>query len=592
MSKCRGLASHLALKRQPCYRRRHSNSAHGDSSASAASDSTAAPSQLLRYALSGDTDIHPTPARRYTTPIQLDKDLELILSKRTFGAQHQRGKVVSLPGRRVPTDLQEVSDLQQLNLWFEQYVAAGCQLPILDDLLSDALVRLRDEGAEIPPAIRLSGLYYACQSLSVPAIRYHLKHLLHIPSEYGKRAEDLAQCLLRTVRTVRFSNPAYDTRPILELVAEPIDNPKQKTVFSRLPFSEGMSTLIELLCELGATNAHKDVWDALMRRIEGCQRSRTLSWSMVDDAYKSVLVFFKFGMTEYGVSCMNQISKTVKKMSPSLQIRSELAALLNKKGIDVPPIIEVRIQATLRRKLKQQGTKRTDDVKVGDDMMDFSMVLSLLEHINNYGTSVSASEIANVIDSLNECAGLTIPLFKDSSPNRSVEYAWSPQWVPGVSSSAIISFSQNSQTLGLLRAQIASRGIIFSPERSRNLVQLGHLVRRELISGEQGETTPEDGPDTWTKTGYLVVFDRVSAEYLLIYLGEDIKIIDPEYRPHSGDALSGDFEKHTLIGSLAHISMPKSVQHLNRGIGKVITPVKNSANRYVLDLDSGANLRP
>ncbi|KAF3402398.1 hypothetical protein DPV78_004066 [Talaromyces pinophilus] len=612
MSRCRGLVFHLS-KRQPCYRRCLSTgSAHIDNSASAASDSTVAPSQVIRYALSGDPETHTTTIRK-TTRNNINNDLELILSKRKLDKQHWLGRLISLPGgARVPTELRNVSNLQELKLWFEQYIAAGfVPRSALNVFLKDVLVRCekssssleissllttvisrhKDAGVPVGLAIRNAGLYYAFQSFSVPAIRHYLHDLATYRVVLGvKNTEVLTQGLLRTLRTVRFADPAYDTRPLLELMAERPLNPKL-TFFAMAKFREGTnSPFIELLCELGASKAHEDMWDKLVEHITRRQRSRKgLTSALVDDAYKSIVIYLKFGMTDYAMSCMNFMSKTVKDMSPSLHLSTELAAILNEKGLEVPAIVEAPIQKALSQALEQQDSASTVDVKFDDGMVDFSIVQSLLARINDNGTSVSASKIAVLIDALNDCAGLTIPLFIELFQDHGIEYAWSPQWIPGVSDSSRMSFTQqDSQTLGLLRARIASRGIIVSSERSRNLVQLGHLMRREFIpdSIQNNETNP------WTKTGYLVVFDRISAEYLIIYMGEDITIIDPEYQPHTEQDSFIDYEQHPLLGSLSHVAMPASAHDFDRGISEVITPVKNAANRYVLDLDSGVSLQP
>jgi hypothetical protein len=516
-----------------------------------------------------------------------------------------------LPGSaRSPTDLRNVSDLQELKLWFEQYIADGFSptselKDALKDPLKDALLkcekssssleilsvlttvisRLKDAKVPTINKLHFHGLYYAFQSFSVPAIRHHLAFIVSPAS--AKSTEELTQCLLRTLRTVRCADPAYDTRPMLELVAERTSNTigpqKPFLIFAR--FNKGTySSFIELLCELGASKAYKDMWDDLMKHIARVQRSPAAADTpvMVDDAYKSVLIFLRFGMTDYAVSCMNDMSEKFQDISPSVHIATDLAAILNEKGLKVPAIVEEPIQKMLSQALEQQDSASTADLKSDDD---FSIVRSLLARINSNGTSVSASKIAILIDGLNDCAGMTIPLFTESSENRDFEYAWSPQWMPGVSDSAMMSFSlRDSQTLGLLRAQIASRGIIVSSERSRNLVQLGHLVRRQHLSHRyQGN---------WTKTGYLVAFDRVSGEYLVIYVGEDLKIIDPEHRPHSEQSSSDHYEQHPLLGSLSHVDMPARFHYLGRDISKVITPVKNAANRYVLDLDPGVSLQP
>lgn len=598
--------SHLS-KRQPCHHRWLSNgSAHIDNSTGAANDSTVAPSQVLRYALSGDPETHTTTLRK-TTRSKINDDLALILAKRKLDRRDPHGRLISLPGgARVPTELQNVSDLQELKLWFEQFIVAGFSpMSELDVSLKDALVRCekssssleilsvlttvisrhKDTDVSIPKSVIDAGLYYAVQSFSVPAFRYHLA------SYRGKldvrTTKELTQGLLRTLRTVRFADPGYDTRPILELVADTTG--PGSTFLTVAQFGEGTyAPFIELLCELGASKAHEVMWDKLVEQIVEIQRSsKILTSAMVDDAYRSVVIFFKFGMTDYAMACMDFMSKTVTDMSPSLDLATELAAFLNENGLEVPAMVEEPIQKALSQALEQQDSASTENTDLGNDMADFSTVRSLLARINDNGTSVSASKIADLIDALNDCAGLAIPLFIESFENYDIEYAWSPQWIPGVSDSSRISFSlHDSQTLGLLRAQIASRGIIVHSDRSRNLVQLGHLVRREFYSGASQESTP------WTKTGYLVVFDRLSAEYLIIYMGEDIAIIDPEYRAHPEQSPVTGYEQHSFIGPLSHVAMPTSVQDLDRDISGVITPVKNAASRYVLDLDPGVNLQP
>lgn len=570
-----------------------------------------APSQVLRYALSGDLETHTTS--RKTTQLKINDKLELILSKRKLGKEHKYGSLISLPGSaRVPTELRNVSDLQELKLWFEQFIVAGfwpsselkvslkdallrCEklsssLEILS-VLTTVISRLKDAEIPIHEPIRVAGLHYAFQSFSAPAIRHHLA-TSKTPLD-PKTTDELTQCLLQTLRTVRLADPAYDTGPMLELVAErtsSISSP-EPTFLNLARFGEGSnSPFIELLCELGVKKAHKQLWNNLMEYISNIKRSpEGVTSGMVNDAYKCILIFLKFGRTDYAMSCMDDISKCVKDTSPSLHVSTELAAFLNEKGLIVPAIVERPIQEALNQALEQQGSESTDDAKFDDGMTDFSIVQSLLARINDNGTSVSASKVAVLIDALNDCAGLTIPLFTESFENGDVEYAWSPQWIPGVSDSAMMSLSlQGSRTLGLLRAQIVSRGIIVDSERSRNLVQLGHLVRREFIS----YNTQKDETNPWTKTGYLVVFDRISAEYLLIYMGEDIKIIDPEHRPHSEQSPLIDYKQHPLLGSLSHIAMPTSIQDLNRDIRDVMTPVKNAASLYVLDLDPGVSLQP
>uniref|UniRef100_A0A093V3G3 Uncharacterized protein n=1 Tax=Talaromyces marneffei PM1 TaxID=1077442 RepID=A0A093V3G3_TALMA len=294
MSRCRGLLSHLS-KRQPRYHRWLSNGiAHTNNSAGVASDSTVAPSQVLRYALSGDLETHTTS--RKTTQLKINDKLELILSKRKLGKEHKYGSLISLPGSaRVPTELRNVSDLQELKLWFEQFIVAGfwpsselkvslkdallrCEklsssLEILS-VLTTVISRLKDAEIPIHEPIRVAGLHYAFQSFSAPAIRHHLA-TSKTPLD-PKTTDELTQCLLQTLRTVRLADPAYDTGPMLELVAErtsSISSP-EPTFLNLARFGEGSnSPFIELLCELGVKKAHKQLWNNLMEYISNIKRS-------------------------------------------------------------------------------------------------------------------------------------------------------------------------------------------------------------------------------------------------------------------------------------------------------------------------------
>jgi hypothetical protein len=362
-------------------------------------------------------------------------------------------------------------------------------------------------------------------------------------------------------------------------------------------------------------------------------------------------LLYKYDMTDLATSALKEISEKVPNIEPSIKVSSRLAALLDKKGLQVPPAIEARIQKAMRDALNktsstssnqdfpnadQHNAALDDEVHMDEDVLELPTIRSLLDYISSHGTSLSASDIAVVIDALNECTGTTVPLFTFSTDEYGdYEYAWCPQWIPAVSGSALFSFSQTSQTLGLLRAKIMSRGIVYNEERARNLIQLGHLVRRkskltQLIRTDQGgamseysshgNSIPGSNRDfdedygrfgdviqqdefqedinqdhqtgTWTTTGYLVVFDRLSAEYLLLYMGEGIKILDPDYKyPTQTTAWIG-FSEHEHIGSLSHIDMPKRARDLDRDIGDVLTPVKDAADRYVFEIDAGDILQP
>ncbi|OKL58834.1 hypothetical protein UA08_05897 [Talaromyces atroroseus] len=600
----------LGSRRQACCQRWLSSSAHVNSS-------TVAPSQLLRYALSGN----PKNATTKTTGSKLDKELELVLSQQHFDFRKRQQKqkkmrLISLPGAQPPptTDLRRVANLHELQLWFEQHASADFKLPLKAKELKDALLhceklhssleilsvlnaiitRRRSTGVKIGSALCIAGLYYSSQSFSPSAFRFYLT-ALEAPLK-PRDSENVILCLLKTLRTIRLTNPTYDTRPVLELVAgENQENASsdKKRLIDMVELDDGLhSSLIELLLELGATKSHERVWGYLIYRIDLIKRIvGTPSSKIIDDAYRCILVFFKTGMMEFATSCLEQISEKAKKLPPSLHLSSELAAILNGYGLEVPTFIDEQTSQMDGLSL-DYDIASTDNLRLDSDMVNFSIVESLLARIGQHGASTSASQIALVIDALNDCEGATIPLFIQSVEDRTFEFAWAPRWIPVLSPLESISFTR---TLGLLRAQIATRKILISSERSRSLIQLGHLVQRELPSG--GLMNQKDWSSSWGKTGYLVVFDRVSAEYLVIYMGENFKLIDPEYQPHpegedKEECSSNIFEQHPVLGSLSSLLMPTNAQDLTRDIANVVLPVENAADHYFIDLDSGNGLQP
>lgn len=512
---------------------------------------------------------------------------------------------MSLPGAEVPKDLSEVSNLHELQLWFEQYIAArseyslsnrplrtallACEkshssLEILS-VLSALVVRLGLVGAEPSPSLRIAGLYYASQSFSAPALQYHIAALQIVDGQFSS---EIIQCLLRTLRTIRLTNPAYDTRSMLAVVTGEGSGTTNldKCLMDIVHLDYGSySTAMELLCELGTSKTHEELWKSIVKRLIDRPSS-----PLIDDAYKCILAFLRVHMTKYATSCMTQLIKILDDVPPCLPVASELAARLNEQGVQVPAVIEKPILHALSQALNEDTkTTSTEDTQLEDGMIDFSIVQSLLGRISQHGSSSSASQIAMIIDALNDCEGALIPLFTEIRNGRKVEFGWAPNWVPVISSSDSVSFSP---TLGLLRAQIVTRGFIPSLERCRNLIQLGHLVQRETSPEKQIDPSEDDMSSTWKLTGYLVAFDRVSAEYLVIYMGEDMQIVDPDFRQHVQQNLSDEIEQHALLGSLSCLVMPDKVADFNRDIAEVVRPVQNAANRYFLDLDPGDSLQP
>jgi hypothetical protein len=492
--------------------------------------------------------------------------------------------------------------LQDLQLWLEKHAASGFVAPIDRDSLRIALNkcekyhssqeilstlnafarRCNKSGIAAPNIIHIEGLRCASQIILPPALLYHVTKLSG-PVQ-GNDADIIINSLLKTLQTLRFNDLEYDTEVLLAIVAG--EGPQEQlcpvALFDNLLLNdESYSTAIELLQLLGASQRLKLISTSLLERL-----SKSPSPGLVNDTYFCLSTLLKTGEVDHVQVCLEPLLQTMNNTSniqASSNVSSQLLADLKNHGL----ADNWEVESLLRAAEGQPTNERDGDVGVQSlqmdgETMDFSSVESLMLQINQYGNSLSTSEIGIVIDALSDFEGFSIPLFIESLESGIQEFAWLPKWIPVARQSEDL--PDSSSAIGLLRARIAfSADTLVTPERSRNLFQLGYLVQRELLSTDDINSTGEVYAEDWVQTGYLVAFDRLSSEFVLLFVGEDSTLFGSDHL--SPTDVTETLQQHPLIGSLSALAMPTSPQDFHRDIEHVAFPVENAGSRYIFDID-------
>jgi hypothetical protein len=344
---------------------------------------------------------------------------------------------------------------------------------------------------------------------------------------------------------------------------------------------ESYSTAIELLQLIGARQRLKAILTLLMERLLS-----NPSTGLLTDAYSCLSALLKTGEVDHVKACLEslvQIIKIASNVHASPSVPSQFLADLQNHGLDDNPDVE-----RLLREAGDQHPNEWDDgagmqsIQMDGETIDFPSIENLIFQIQKYGNSLSTSEIGNVIDALGDCEGSSIPLFTQDLETSTQEFAWLPKWIPVARQDDYI--SDLSSSIGLLRARVAfSADTLVTPERSRNLFQLGYLVRRELLTEDRSAAEPY--AENWAQTGYLVAFDRLSSEFLLIFVGENSTLFGSNHLPRTDGSVTETLQQHPLIGSLSTLAMPTSPQDFHRDIEHAVFPVANAGSLYVFDSD-------
>lgn len=599
--KPRGLAARALARRRVCHTRclseftRANNGVRSDSYDAASS--TLAPSQLSRYLLGRELN-----TQEITTEIPSDDDVEFLLKFQSFQGLENR-KLLSPDGSPLfiqpPAHLRNVSNLHDLQSWFEKHAASGFVAELDRESLRIALNKCernhssqeilstlnaftqRCSGSDIvtPHIIHIEGLRCASQIHLPSALLYHV---MKLPGPVqGDDADIVIKSLLRTIKTLQFNDLEYDIEVLLAAVA---GEGSQKELYPVALFDKlllddkSYSTAIELLQLVGASQRLKTLSTSLLERL-----SKGPSFGLVNDAFSCLTALLKTGEVDHAKVCLEPLSHIMKDASnvpTSSIVSSQLLFDLQNHGLDDYLDVGSLLQAAEDQRMNEMQSLQMDG-----EAMDFSSIENLLLQIQQYGNSLSTAEIGLVIDALGDCEGTSIPLFTESLESGIQEFAWLPKWIPVARQSDYI--SDLSSGIGLLRARVASFSAdpIGTPERSRNLFQLGYLVRRENFSLDDTSSTGGAYAEDWEQTGYLVAFDRLSSEFLLLFIGEDSTLFGPDHLSPTSESVTETLQQHPLIGSLSTLAMPTCPQDFHRDIEHVAFPVENAGSLYAFDID-------
>ncbi|KAL1967329.1 hypothetical protein VTN77DRAFT_3375 [Rasamsonia byssochlamydoides] len=581
------------------------------------------PSQLLRFSLTGRTQQVENASQS-----DLDKRLEAHLVSRPLNGPHLRHLGPSRPQdeKAAYAELKHVSNLQELQLFIERNVVdSGDQRLLSRSALKQALVncqryhssreilsalnalisRLEKFQHRVSPYLHVEGMRYAAQCFSTPALEHHINSFQRIASVPLKVEDlvDIAKTLLFSLRTIFFADPKYDPSLMLGLIAGEGPHagvfPHKFRDISRFELG-AYSTYVKLLKEMRATKSLKAAWKSLSQQL-----TPDCCGEMLDDAYDCVLTFMDAGMTEFAMDCLKDLSSKVGDSPPSIPILSRLASALAEHELQAPStvfagqkgvqVLDDQLRHIERRLgiIWQEKSSRHSSINnplltatdrpllsIDSETVGFESVQRLVAEINALGGSHSRSDLGVIADLLNEHHGSEIPLFTQRLKDESWEFAWFPQCSPIEFSNNLtppgsdMSVPWSPAALGLLRARLDNRGLPVSLERSRHLMQLGYLAKR-----------PTNAAEDWRDTGYLVAFDRVRSDFVLVFIGKGSGIINPGLQYSS-------LEPCPRLGSISTLAMPGNPRNFKPRLEKTVFPSKEAGARYHFDVDPGMDLIP
>jgi hypothetical protein len=581
------------------------------------------PSQLLRFSLTGHTQQTQTASQS-----NLDKLLEARLLPWTLDGLHRRSHAYR-DETTFYAELKNVSNLHEFQLFFERNVIprheprqllrlvlkqalVNCQqshssreiLSALNALIS----RLEKLEIQVPPYFHVEGMRYAAQCFSTPALEHHLKGFRRLTSDTMKAEDalDIVRTLFFSLRTICFADPAYDSSLMLGLVAG--EGPHARSFSHKLSdilrFKPGFySPYPRFLREIQATESLKATWKSLAQELTPDCRTKIL-----DDAYQCVLTYIDAGMTEFVTDCLKDLSSKVGDSRPSVQMLGRLVSALAENELQAPAAVlsgqqgvealDLQLRHIERRLgLEWQETSShhssidhpllpaTDCPLLSPDgeTIGFESVQRLVAEINVLGGSRSRSDLGVIADLLDEHDGSEVPLFTLNRGTESWEFAWFPQRSPIEFSNGLIpstsdmSMPWSPATLGLLRARLDSRGLPVRFERTRHLMQLGSLAKRPAHVSKQSED--------WTDTGYLVAFDRVRSEFVLVFIGKGPGVVDPGLQYSS-------LEPYPELCSIATLEMPEKPRDFKPRVEDIVSRhwEAGARARYHFDLDPGLDI--
>jgi hypothetical protein len=556
------------------------------------------------------------------------QQLEYSIELHTFQNNRADRFIAQTPSQ---TNLSRVFTLQELQSWFEQYAIAG-YTPVLDaaafkraltncqqhhsapevlSVLNSLFARYTHDHTKTAVCLHVEGMYYAAQCFSPPALYHHLRAV-----QYRDMSEDdgksIIKALLYSLRTIAFADPNLDKNPMLGLVAGegPHAMAFSCSLIDTLPLGAGSYSLfVQLLWELGARRTLVDVWSPLIERLS--QKPRP---SLLDDAYQCILTYLDHAeTTKFAFRCLKELQQISSDL-PSQPIFSRLLSVVGARwdfssipsagkaiinGLDDQlRSIENRLGSAWMRALSEPPNEMHSQLAAEDvsflsrqsDISEVGSIRHLLAEIHALGSSHSSSDLSTIVDLLDEYEGSVLPLFHQQTDIGDYDFAWLPQWSPIEFSGDLVplvtdtSTASSPTTLGLLRARIESRGLPVNLDRARYLLQLGYLAQRPGKSRTELDSLQIEHPDQWKETGYIVAFDRIASEFVLVFMGKGTGIVEP------GNQLISS-QSNPQFGPISILALSADIRDF-KPVEDVVFPIPNASAQYYLDLDPGLDLTP
>lgn len=541
------------------------------------------PSQLIRFTLTGTTSNGNQGIQDLFDrwPLNSPPPSELKLFK------PKRQSYRDIPLKR----LKRVSTLQQLQTFIEQNAtnrncamviqANGCALlqvalrnceqhhsygEILL-IINGIVARLQRLKAPVSSSIHILGMYYACLSLSTPALYNHLKGYCDLTSDLlsHETSVSLVDTLVYALESIRFGNPGFSTLPMLKLVTGEGGTSTAYRLHDVLFWAHhnhptnSIEQYVFLLAKLRSNLVLQEVMDISLQDVSPDLQSP------VQSKYACVLALANDGNPKEAARYLRQISERLDDTLPGISKFQGLTALLAHEEIskilpelagdlEYVDIVDSQLghmERSLGLQWQTVGSVHTSIsnsqcvtsgkplLSIEGDCAGFDSIERLIVGIRRLGCSNSFDDLGMIADLLNEHDGSEISVCLSTLDDGPYNLAWRPQCSPIEFSNAPLPARYDSSkpwspsTLGLIRGQLDSNGTALENEPSLHLMQLGYLVmqrRSPILPSSMIQFA--DGP-MWQETGHIVAWDRVVGGFLIVFVGKGHGLIDPGLCPSS-----------------------------------------------------------
>lgn len=529
------------------------------------------PSQILRYALMGTTEL----SRQEPSKQDLDDHLnEVFLGEWRLSApplwSSFRPKAAGLDRDVFSKGLEDdVQNLHQLHIFIERHLNGqgfrGLWLVEHCGLLAQALERcqrhhsaaeilvainalvsrLRRLQTIVPWELHLLGMYYACLSYSAAALERHLRDLRAVKlNPFGLATSlPLVDALYMSIRSFELQGDYPDTGSMLKQVTgEPcVNDASEVTLHSFLSWaSRGKAKVgryFRLLVKLKSLELLQSVWGDLVRLLEPKAPERRFH-----DAYSCIMALVVEGDVTRATRYLEEISKRAGNVLPYISGFKDLNVLLANQevcellsrlcgGDEYLKILEVYLEHMERRLGIKWLPERSLHTSISNlsynatgqplltmdgDSTGYESSERLIAEMHALGCSGSLSDLIRLANCLDEHGGEHIPVVQSSAENTPLELAWVPQRCPVdvLNSSEVRSgehTTNSPSSLGLIRLDPENAGFLPADTRSLHLMQLGYLIIKPKASNAEHE---------WRESGHIVALDRSSGQLFAVFVGK------------------------------------------------------------------------